>query len=152
MEWVRLILGHLTTSRKFPYNEVHCKMPHIPKPSDTSLLGIINFALRHPRLTYKKWDPYISKIWECHLLAHLLIFCLRSVGLKSHRYLQKWKNLTKNNPKLQWPFKIIQLKHVLESRGTQIKQNGIHILIGMQKLLKASGFQNSFIERFTAKG
>ena len=32
--------------------------------------------------------------------------------------------------------KLIHLKHALESRGSQIKQNGIHILIGMQKLPK----------------
>ena len=49
MEWVRLTLGQLSTSRKFPCNEVHCKAPQNPQPNGTSLLGI-NMVLRDPRL------------------------------------------------------------------------------------------------------
>lgn len=40
MEWVKLTLGHLPTSRKFPCNEVHCETPHKYQPYAISLLDI----------------------------------------------------------------------------------------------------------------
>lgn len=45
--------------------------------------------------------------------------------------------------------KIIYLGSTLKSKGSKSsKQNGVTILIGMQKLSKASRFQNSFIAVF----
>lgn len=48
--------------------------------------------------------------------------------------------------------KIAHLRSALKNKGSQIKQNGIPILIGMQSLQKSLRFQNSFIERFISEG
>lgn len=48
--------------------------------------------------------------------------------------------------------KIIYLRSTLKSKGSKSsKQIGVTILIGMQKLSKASRFQNNFIAVFFAK-
>ena len=51
-EGVRLTLGHLPTSRKFPCNEVHCKTPQNLLPRNTLLFGN-NLAPRDPSFSYR---------------------------------------------------------------------------------------------------
>lgn len=68
------------------------------------------------------------------------------------------QNLTKDNSITMANMGIFQLDKITYLRSAlkarvpkSNKQNSVPILVGMQKLSKASGFQNSFIESFTAK-
>lgn len=53
IEWVRLTLVILLTTRKFPCNEVYCKTTHNPQPCSIFLLGI-SLALRNSKAQIKK--------------------------------------------------------------------------------------------------
>lgn len=56
-------------------------------------------------------------------------FMSKNYNPKGCKYLQKWQNITKNNPELQWPLwgtfqldKIIHLRSALKSKSSPIKQ------------------------------
>lgn len=50
------------------------------------------------------------------------------------------------------PIREDQWRSALKSKGLQIKQSVMPILTGMRSFQKASKFQNSFNEKFVAKG
>lgn len=72
MEWVRLTLGHLTTSRKILCNKIHCKIPPDPQLSRVHPSYIV-IGSQRPKAYLRIEILEFQKNRAIHLLAHLLI-------------------------------------------------------------------------------
>lgn len=94
---VILIQGHLPTSRKSPWNKVHCRPSHNSQPSRYFLKYL--FGSKKRKASLKKWDPQVSKNRVFHFLA-FLILCLRTVDLDAVDIYKNGKILLKQ-PKIK---------------------------------------------------
>ena len=85
MEWVRVTLGQLPTS-KLPCSEAHYKTPHNLQPRGISLL-VIHLAPRDPKAQPDKMRPLNSK----ELSVPRACCISKNYNSRSCRYLQKWQ-------------------------------------------------------------
>ena len=78
MEWVRLTLGHLTTSRKILCNKIHCKIPPDPQLSRVHPSYIV-IGSQRPKAYLRIEILEFQKI-EQSTFWHTCLFCHNNCG------------------------------------------------------------------------